>query len=122
MDGRRRGSPALALGAGLLLPGLGHALTGARARGRIVSAAAVAVVVVAVWYALEPGAPASARAWLALAAAPFWIAQALDAAACARGAEPAMLVEDGLHPSGAMYAEWTRLALPTVRGLLATPE
>jgi lysophospholipase L1-like esterase len=40
----------------------------------------------------------------------------------ARGAESAMLVEDGLHPSGAMYAEWTRLALPTVRGLLATPE
>ena len=40
----------------------------------------------------------------------------------ARGAEPAMLGEDGLHPSGAMYAEWTRLALPTVRGLLATPE
>ena len=36
-----------------------------------------------------------------------------------RGAEPAMLVEDGLHPSEAMYAEWTRLALPWARTLLA---
>jgi lysophospholipase L1-like esterase len=36
-----------------------------------------------------------------------------------RGAEPQMLVEDGLHPSAAMYAEWTRLALPWVRTLLA---
>ena len=35
-----------------------------------------------------------------------------------RGAEPAMLVEDGLHPSAAMYAEWTRLALPVARTLL----
>ena len=37
----------------------------------------------------------------------------------ARGAEPQMLVDDGLHPSAAMYAEWTRLALPRVRTLLA---
>lgn len=36
-----------------------------------------------------------------------------------RGAQPEMLVEDGLHPSAAMYAEWTRLALPVVRELLA---
>ena len=36
-----------------------------------------------------------------------------------RGAEPGMLVDDGLHPSAAMYAEWTRLALPVARGLLA---
>jgi lysophospholipase L1-like esterase len=36
----------------------------------------------------------------------------------ARGAEDAMLAEDGLHPSTAMYAEWTALALPAVRGLL----
>ncbi len=35
------------------------------------------------------------------------------------GAEPAMLVADGLHPSAAMYAEWTRLALPAARRLLA---
>lgn len=27
-------------------------------------------------------------------------------------AEPALIVEDGLHPSGALYAEWARLALP----------
>jgi lysophospholipase L1-like esterase len=36
-----------------------------------------------------------------------------------RGAEAAMLADDGLHPSAAMYAEWTRLALPAVRHLLA---
>ena len=36
-----------------------------------------------------------------------------------RGAEPAMLADDGLHPSAAMYAEWTRLALPVARRLLA---
>lgn len=34
------------------------------------------------------------------------------------GAEPAMLVDDGLHPSAVMYAAWTRLALPVVRALL----
>ncbi len=36
------------------------------------------------------------------------------------GAEVAMLVDDGLHPSAAMYAQWTRLALPVARQLLAT--
>jgi len=113
MDGRRRGSTALALGAGLLLPGLGHALTGARARGRIVSAAAVAVAVVAVWYALEPGVPASARVWLALAAAPFWIAQALDAAACARGAEPGPW-RLGLLAAVPIYAVGLRATEPNV--------
>ncbi len=35
------------------------------------------------------------------------------------GAQPAMLVDDGLHPSAAMYAEWTRLVLPVVQALLA---
>ncbi len=39
----------------------------------------------------------------------------------ARGAEPAMLADDGLHPSAAMYAEWARLAQPVVRRLLAPP-
>jgi lysophospholipase L1-like esterase len=34
------------------------------------------------------------------------------------GAQPAMLVDDGLHPSAAMYARWTRLVLPAVRGML----
>jgi lysophospholipase L1-like esterase len=41
-----------------------------------------------------------------------------------RGAEPEMLADDGLHPSAAMYAEWTRLALPVARhmfGQAATP-
>ena len=33
--------------------------------------------------------------------------------------QPNMLVEDGLHPSAEMYAEWTQLALPVVRQLLA---
>lgn len=32
-----------------------------------------------------------------------------------RGAEPAMLAADGLHPSATMYAEWVRLALPAAR-------
>ncbi|QDH68939.1 SGNH/GDSL hydrolase family protein [Marilutibacter alkalisoli] len=36
-----------------------------------------------------------------------------------RGAEPAMVAGDGLHPSAAMYAEWTRIALPVVRGMLS---
>ncbi len=38
----------------------------------------------------------------------------------ARGAELGMLVEDGLHPSAAMYAEWVHLALPVARRLLTT--
>ena len=36
-----------------------------------------------------------------------------------RGGEPAMLAEDGLHPSTAMHALWTALALPVARRLLA---
>lgn len=40
----------------------------------------------------------------------------------ARGAEPAMLVDDGLHPSAAMYAQWARLALPQARRLLSTDD
>ena len=35
------------------------------------------------------------------------------------GAEPTMLAADGLHPSAAMYAQWTRLALPVARRLLS---
>ena len=35
-----------------------------------------------------------------------------------RGLEETMMADDGLHPSAAMYAEWTRLALPVARGLL----
>jgi lysophospholipase L1-like esterase len=37
-----------------------------------------------------------------------------------RGAQPTMLAADGLHPSAAMYAEWTRLALPVAREALAS--
>jgi lysophospholipase L1-like esterase len=37
----------------------------------------------------------------------------------ARGAETAMLVEDALHPSAAMYAEWTALAAPVAQRLLS---
>ena len=36
-----------------------------------------------------------------------------------RGAETAMLAEDGLHPSAAMYALWAAQALPVARRLLA---
>ena len=35
------------------------------------------------------------------------------------GAQAAMLAEDGLHPSAAMYTRWTQLALPVARRLLA---
>lgn len=38
-----------------------------------------------------------------------------------RGGAPAMLAADGLHPSAALYTEWTRLALPVARGLLSRP-
>ncbi|NYZ61540.1 SGNH/GDSL hydrolase family protein [Luteimonas deserti] len=37
----------------------------------------------------------------------------------ARGGEPGMLADDGLHPSAALHAEWARLALPVARGLLS---
>ncbi|MCL1635739.1 SGNH/GDSL hydrolase family protein [Luteimonas sp. SX5] len=36
-----------------------------------------------------------------------------------RGVEATMLADDGLHPSAAMYAEWTRLALPAARRMLS---
>jgi lysophospholipase L1-like esterase len=36
----------------------------------------------------------------------------------ARGGEAEMLVEDGLHPSAAMYAQWAALALPAARQAL----
>ena len=35
------------------------------------------------------------------------------------GGEAVMLVDDGLHPSAAMYAEWAAQALPVARKLLA---
>ena len=37
-----------------------------------------------------------------------------------RGAEAEMLAGDGLHPSAAMYAQWTALALPVARKLLTS--
>ena len=37
-----------------------------------------------------------------------------------RGTQPEMLADDGLHPSAAMYARWTQLALPVARRLLAS--
>ena len=36
----------------------------------------------------------------------------------ARGGAAAMLVDDGLHPSAAMYALWAGLALPAARDAL----
>jgi len=38
----------------------------------------------------------------------------------ALGGAQEMLADDGLHPSAAMYAHWTRLALPAARRLLST--
>ena len=43
----------------------------------------------------------------------------ITAVSRARGTEPAMLAGDGLHPSAAMYTEWTRLAFPVANHLLA---
>ena len=37
----------------------------------------------------------------------------------AHGSEVAMLADDGLHPSAAMYAQWMQLARPVTRRLLA---
>lgn len=37
----------------------------------------------------------------------------------AGGDDDAILVDDGLHPSGAMYARWVELALPVAHALLA---
>ena len=34
---------------------------------------------------------------------------------------PALLADDGLHPSAAQYTLWTEAALPTVRAMLAAP-
>jgi lysophospholipase L1-like esterase len=32
--------------------------------------------------------------------------------------DPDLIASDGLHPSGKMYAEWARLALPVVQEML----
>ena len=37
----------------------------------------------------------------------------------AQGGDAEMLAEDGLHPSAALHAEWTRLALPVARAVLS---
>jgi len=37
------------------------------------------------------------------------------------GADPAMLVADGLHPSGRQYAAWAELALPAAAAALDHP-
>lgn len=36
-------------------------------------------------------------------------------------ADPTLVAEDGLHPSGKQYAGWVELIAPVVRGLLAPP-
>ena len=36
------------------------------------------------------------------------------------GGDAGMVVDDGLHPSAAMYSRWARLALPVARGMLAS--
>lgn len=75
---------AVVVAAGLVLPGLGHALAGARVRARLVAAAALAAALVVAWAAREAGGGA-AVGWLVAACAPFWLAQAVDAAGLARG-------------------------------------
>ena len=47
----------------------------------------------------------------------------IDITAASRdaGAAPAMLADDGLHPSAIQYADWARLALPVARRLLQPP-
>ncbi len=37
----------------------------------------------------------------------------------ARGREPEMLADDGLHPAAALHTEWMRLALPVARRVLS---
>lgn len=37
----------------------------------------------------------------------------------ARGGEPEMLADDGLHPSAALHAAWMQLALPVARAVLS---
>ena len=99
------------------------------ARGR---AGRVLVLSIPDW-GVTPFAAASGRA-------PTQIAAELDAfngaarAACAtrdvafvdittlsreRGAQPAMLAADGLHPSAAMHALWAQMAAPVARRLLS---
>ncbi len=39
----------------------------------------------------------------------------------AHAADPAMLADDGLHPSATAYAAWAQLALPAARRLLSRP-
>lgn len=43
----------------------------------------------------------------------------ITAASRERGGEPAMVADDGLHPSAAMHARWAEAALPVARRLLA---
>jgi lysophospholipase L1-like esterase len=38
------------------------------------------------------------------------------------GSESALVAHDGLHPSAAMYAEWTQLIFPVARLALSSPE
>ena len=45
----------------------------------------------------------------------------VDIAAVSRKRGAEFVAEDGLHPSTELYAEWTRLALPAARRLLAAP-
>ncbi len=48
-------------------------------------------------------------------------ARYVDVAPISRKAahDPSLIADDGLHPSGKMYAEWARLALPAAREALA---
>ena len=67
--------------------------------------------------AMELDAYNAIAAELCAAHAVAWV----DITAASRdgGDSPAMLVEDGLHPSAAMHARWAAAALPVARALLA---
>ena len=45
----------------------------------------------------------------------------VDVAAVSRKRGAEFVASDGLHPSAALYTEWTKLALPVARRLLAAP-
>ena len=76
--------------AALLVPGLGHWRAGRREQGLAILAATAAIALVLGWWASLGGQPA----W-GLALLPFWLAQALDAAALERG-EPSAVARMAL--------------------------
>ena len=72
------------------------------------------------WIAEELDAyNAAARDICAAQGVAFVDITAISRDGCDDGDAPAMLADDGLHPSSAQYTQWTRQALPVAMGLLA---